>query len=254
MSTSAPMLNRKKQAKFFLLIVLIALCPAAGMAAELCTIEDVFMFPEQFLEQTMTFTNIRLLGEVSRDGELFLIGVRSEKGKNVYGSLSGDGFAFIVAESIADQLVDMLEPGTRYPASITAAMKTYRGSYRQYYVAQVSSIQLLDQLGSVTRVFQETEYTLNDPPTIESVLLFPELYAERQLVFANVEIDGEVRRRDSIFSLQVSSPRGSYVSPTLLSRGFAFVAPEAIAIELMNTFDVNTRYLANLTVEMKTLR
>lgn len=46
MSTSAPMLNRKKQAKFFLLIVLIALCPAAGMAAELCTIEDVFMFPE----------------------------------------------------------------------------------------------------------------------------------------------------------------------------------------------------------------
>ncbi len=187
------------------------------------TIDHVYMFPERFIGETLIFNNVRADGEIERSKDVFTLGVYSETGKRVSPFLSSEGFTFVISENLASQLVDFLNPRSRYPVNLTVTMKPYQGTYSKYTVAEVASIDFLDSLENTFTTISERAYEAAEPPTIERVYLFPEQFAAQTLVFEQVELDGEVRRRDDIFSLRVGSLGGKSVSPSLLSSGFTFV-------------------------------
>ncbi|HHT68570.1 MAG TPA: hypothetical protein GXZ85_04835, partial [Firmicutes bacterium] len=103
MSNFKQVSNRVHIRVVVLLLIIAAFCLPVS-AASLTTIERVYLFPEQYLGQTLVFDNATIDGELGTDEGRFMLRVESEAGKWIGAVMLSEGFGFAVSDNIASQL------------------------------------------------------------------------------------------------------------------------------------------------------
>ena len=252
MSNFKQVSNRVHIRVVVLLLIIAAFCLPVS-AASLTTIERVYLFPEQYLGQTLVFDNATIDGELGTDEGRFMLRVESEAGKWIGAVMLSEGFGFAVSDNIASQLVSIMEPNYSYRARLTVTMKTHPTRYRVYNIAEVTKIEFYGRTGSIVETVTEAAASApQGAPTIERVYLFPEQYLGQTLVFDNATIDGELGTDEGRFMLRVESEAGKWIGAVMLSEGFGFAVSDNIASQLVSVMEPNYSYRARLTVTMKT--
>lgn len=130
-------------------------------------IEEVYLFPERYAGQTLTFNAALLHGDIRRQDGHFLLDVRSRDGKDVSPVLSiRDGMAFLVSPSMAEAILkDKIFRLTYWIAvRLTCRMEQVRVQLGYLaWACNVSSIGILNHRSEVTRTLPPTP-TQTVPP------------------------------------------------------------------------------------------